>query len=256
MLDQVQELALELPWGRLRNPARRVLLAILMVSYFVAGQRLIPLAVEGRASTLHCFLDDLVPFWPWTMYLYAFVYTSMLYPLFVVRCDRLFRRVVLAYFAVLTIAFACFLAFPVTAIGLRPAPAMLRDEVFHEWGLKLNYALDPPYNLFPSLHLSIAATAMLSAWKASRRFGVLATPIVAGVGMSIVTVKQHYVVDGLGAIILAAAVFLLVLRPYPTDAVPEGQRSYSWRGPAAYAAFHCLVYLGLFVAFRMGAKAW
>ncbi len=256
MIEHVHPFSLAARRWRPRAPIDRWLVALALVAYFVVGFRVLPMTAVGRATTLRTALDDKIPFLPWTMYLYAFVYTAMLYPLFVVRCSRLFNRVVLAYFAVLTLSFLCYLAFPVTSVGLRPDSSMLSDHVFHEWGLKLNFALDEPYNLFPSLHLSIATLAMLSAWKASPRLGALALPIVVGVGIAIVTVKQHYVVDGVAALALSAAVYCWILRPYPTRQIAERQRTYGWRGAARYFAFHCAIYLALYGAFRMGVTAW
>jgi hypothetical protein len=259
MFDQDEVGSLELPipaWLRQREMLQRWLMAAAMVVYFVVGFRLVPMVAAGRATTLWTTLDDRIPFLPWTIYVYAFVYTAMLYPLFVVRCSRLFQRVAMAYFAVLTISFVCYAVFPVTSIGLRPNTAGLSDHVFHEWGIKLNYALDEPYNLFPSLHLSIAILAMLSAWKAAPRVGALALPIVGGVGIAIFTTKQHFLADGVAAIGLAVAVFLWILQPYASREVPEAQRTFGYRGAAGYFAFHCGVYLALYVAFRMGARVW
>ena len=235
----------------------RALAAGSIVAFWMLGYHLIALGIEPtHAHILATGLDDAIPFVSWTVYLYSWVYTSMLYPAFVIRSPVLFRRVFLAYLAVIGPSLVVFAYFPVTAIGLRPDVSVLDTSVFHELGVRLTYFVDPPYNLFPSLHLSIATIAFLSAWKARRLYGILYLPIVAAVGVSICTMKQHYIADGLAALVLAGIVYALVLRPFWTAPRRERDIAYGWTGPAGYLAFHSCVYLGLYVAFEAGFAPW
>lgn len=233
---------------------RRVLVTAAMVAYFIGGFHLVAALAPGRpAHRLATPLDHAIPFVPWTVWIYSWVYTSALYPAFVVRSAALFRRVVRAYLVVLTTSFACFAAFPVTSIGLRPDAAALDPATFVGWGLRLTYAVDPPYNLFPSLHLSVAAISALSAWHAAPALGAPALLVVAGIAVSICTTKQHYVADGAGALLLAALVYAAVLRP-PAAPDPE-PRSLGARGATLYLLFHSLVFGGLYAAYLLGWRA-
>lgn len=256
MADQTRSFDLELSPDLQRGQSWRLLVALALVAYFVIGFRVGPMLSGNRGVSLRTPLDDQIPFLPWTIYFYASFYVALAYPLFVVRCPRLFDRVAMAYFAVLSLCFVCYLVFPVTAVGFRPDPSILDDHVFHEWGLKLTYALDEPSNLFPSLHLSMAVMLALAAWKASPWLGALALPLVAGVTVAIFTVKQHYLADGVAALGLAAGVYYWILRPYPDRQVAEEERSNGWRGVARFAVFHAGVLLACYVAFRLGVKAW
>lgn len=239
-----------------RDLAVRVAAAVLVIGYFIGGFHLVAaLARHQQVHTLRTSLDDAIPLVPWTVYLYSWVYTSALYPLFVVRGPRLFRRTVVAYLVVLTASFACFALFPVTSIGLRPDPRVLDDRVFHGWGLRLTYVADPPYNLFPSLHLSIACIALLSAARASVRLAALALPIVVAIAITICTTKQHFVADGLGALVLSAVVYRAVLAPYRREDDPS-PRTFGARGPLLYLLFHASVYAALYALFRSGFRAW
>lgn len=56
----------------------------------------------SAAHRLDTRLDHAIPFLPWTVWIYSLVYTSVFLPVFVVRCPRLFRRVIVAF--VLTMA--------------------------------------------------------------------------------------------------------------------------------------------------------
>jgi len=144
-----------------------------------------------------------------------------------------------------------FAALPVTSVGLRTARSDLDVTRFSPWAVSVLYRLDPPFNLFPSLHLSIAALAALAAAKARKSYGAAALCGVALVSASICTVKQHFVLDGFGGGVLAAAVYAVVLRPYRP--APSTDPAFSWRGPAAYAGLLAVAYAGLYVGFRLAA---
>ena len=238
-----------------RTVAARLAVAVgIFIALFLAYNVVARILGPGRAHSLRTPLDDSIPFVPQTVYLYSAVYTAMLLPLFTIRCPDLFRRAVLAYLVVIAVSLVCFAAYPVTAIGFRPADATIDTTSFYGWGVRLTYAVDPPYNLFPSLHLSIAVTAAIAAWKARPAFGVMAGAIATGIGVSITTMKQHFVADGVGALLVSVTVWALLLRPYVRD--PDGRSAWSWRGPLSYLAFHASVYAALYAAYRAGATAW
>lgn len=240
----------------LREALVRAAVAALVVAYFIGGFHLVASLAKGaRVHTLRTPIDDAIPFVPWTVYLYSWVYTSAMYPLFVVRGRQLFRRTVLAYLSVLTASFACFVLFPVTSIGLRPDVRALRDDVFHEWGMRLTYFADPPYNLFPSLHLSIACIALFASARASVRLAALAAPVVVAIAVTILTTKQHFVADGLGAFAVASLVDWFVLRPYRREHDPS-PRTFGAKGPLLYLLFHSTVYGALYLLFRSGFRPW
>jgi hypothetical protein len=122
-----------------------------------------------------------------------------LLPLFVVRDPAVFRRVALAYLLAIASAFAVFLLFPVTSQGLRVDARLYADAGFAGWLLQLLYFLDPPLNLFPSLHLALALLAALAARRVHRRSGAAALAWTACIAASVCTTKQHFAVDALRA---------------------------------------------------------
>ena len=190
-------------------------------------------------------LDAQIPFIARSVWIYLLIFPLALLPLFVVRCQRLFRRTAVAYAIAITISLFCFTFFPVTSLALRADPAMLDLTRASDWAVVTLYSIDPPYNLFPSLHLSIAALAVFSAWKAAKLYGVAAFVALVFVSVSICTVKQHVVLDALGGVALGALVSFFVLRPYRPQA--GANPAYSWRGPLLYVAFLMLVYTGFYL---------
>lgn len=232
--------------------ARRCTLTAGLIALFLLGYYAIALSLDAeRAHTLATPLDDAIPFIAASIYVYAWTYTALLFPLFTVRCPRLFDRVALAYAIVIAAALPCYLFFPVTALSLREATSALDPTRFDEWGVLLNYRLDPPLNLFPSVHMAIVTVAVGAAWRARRRYGVVATCAASAIAVSICTVKQHYVLDALAGLGLGLVAYSMAIRPYRA-ADADGPIAYGWHGPALYLALHSSVYLALYGVFRSG----
>lgn len=235
--------------GTLPSDGReKAILVGLLCLWTFGGYYLIGLTFDpSKAASLNTSIDDAIPFLPSFMWAYEGVYTALLYPVFVVRCQRLFRRVAWGYFWVATVSIVIWALFPVAATNLRPDVTHLDTSVFHCWGLRVNYALDPPLNLFPSLHVAIATLAALSAYKARPLYGALGAVGAVLITLSTVFVKQHFVADGVGGIVLAALVYRFTIAGYQRDFAEPEAVAYSWRGPLGYALFH----LSLVVVFLM-----
>ena len=74
------------------------------------------------------------------------------------------------------------------------------------------YASDQPYNDFPSLHTSLSTIIAIHWWRVDRRIGVAAAIWMALIVASTVLVKQHYVADVAGGLVLAGVTSVLVMR--------------------------------------------
>jgi membrane-associated phospholipid phosphatase len=222
-----------------------------LVTFFITGYFGVGLSTDpARARELATFLDDEIPFIACSIWMYLWIFPAALIPLFVVRCPHLLRRTALAYAVATAVSLVCFTAFPVTSERLRVHSATLDIARPSDLAVSVLYSLDPPYNLFPSLHLSIAALSAFSAWKAARSYGAAAFVGVGFVGVSACTVKQHFLLDTLGGLVLAALTGALILRPYRS-----GQRlklRHTWRGPVAYFVLLTLCYAGFYAAFLFG----
>jgi len=233
-------------WGRIE----RAVIVCCVLSVYVAGYFWIGWNTPAaRAHSLWTALDRRVPFVPEAIFLYAWMYTAMVFPLFSVRSRALFRRVALAYAVTIAISFAVFLVYPVSGVELRQSAGPVDPARFSGWGIRTLYALDPPYNLFPSIHLSIATLAALAAGTARRSYGVIGAPCVVLIAASVSLVKQHYLADVAAGVALAVAVHGVFIRPHRPAAAEEP--AYGWLGPAAYLAFHAAVYAAAYAAFRM-----
>lgn len=202
-------------------------------------------ATDGAAS-LRTPIDGAIPFWPASVIAYAWVYPAAFLPAFVVRSTPLFRRVLIAYLLVIGLSFISFLLFPVSASGLRPPVDSLDPSRFPEWGTALLYRLDPPVNLFPSLHLGLATLSAFACRRAHRRIGTLALLALALAAVSVCTVKQHFVVDALAGLALGFAAYTLVVGQRPADAPDD---AFPIGLPSAYVGAVLLLYLTFYAAF-------
>ncbi len=239
------------------RPGEKVALVSALFVLTFAGYYAVGLTSSTEtATTLRTPLDDAIPFVPAAMWLYTWVYSAMFYPAFVVRCPYLFRRACLSYAIVVVVSLVTWVAYPVTSLGLRVPPAAIEPTSFPLWGLKLNYTLDPPYNCFPSLHMSIATVAALSAARASRLWGLLAIPPALGIAAAIALVKQHWVLDGVAGALLGAGAYALAVHPARVDGRPEDELAFGWRGPATYMAVHCGMYVALYATYLTGWAPW
>src|ERR1700681_3083304 len=100
---------------------------------------------------------------------------------------RVYRSAALTMIIVWFISYACFfflqsyVARPNIA-GTDPFSAMVRGV----------YAIDRPYNDFPSLHTSLSTIIAMHWWRIDRRAGIAAAAWTGLIVMSTVLIKQHY----------------------------------------------------------------
>jgi membrane-associated phospholipid phosphatase len=120
------------------------------------------------------------------------------------------------------VAYAFFLAYPTMAP--RPNDRAVIGDGFALWGLRFLYEADPPFNCFPSLHVAHSFVSALTCFRLSRRLGITTGICAALVGISTLFTKQHYVLDVLAGVALAGLSYVLFLRRYPRDDVPELDR--------------------------------
>lgn len=192
---------------------------------------------KSRAISLATWIDDGTPFLPAATWVYTLVYLSALYPLFVVKSRRLFHAVGATFASVMLISFVVFLIQPVSTQVLgqppfRPLIADLPDGDFTSWTLCLNFHLDPPNNCFPSLHIGLAFAVVSSCWRASRKAGLVTLFAALAISVSTMLVKQHYIADVVGGLIVAGIVDRLVMSRY--DAMNE---PFEERGQEAWVAW-------------------
>jgi membrane-associated phospholipid phosphatase len=200
---------------RVRLPM--VVLVLLVPFYLLIAEQ----AREGTPHVPELAWDRVLPLQPSWALVYGSLYLFLiLLPVFVVRQEELIRRTVWAYLMVWMIAYVCFLMYPTMA----SRPAKVMGEGFVVWSLRFLYSSDPPYNCFPSLHVAHSFVSALTCYRVHRGVGIAAALSASVVGVSTLFTKQHYVLDVIAGMFLALVAYIVFLRRYPREAVPELDR--------------------------------
>lgn len=194
-----------------------VALMALVPVYLVIANR----AQRGVVYAPELAFDRALPLVPaWALVYGLFYLYLIVLPVFVVRDVPHVRRTFFAYLAVWISAYIVFLVYPTVA----PRPAVVAGDGFAVWGLRFLYGADPPYNCFPSLHVAHSFVSAFTCRRVHRGVGRAALVCAALVAMSTMLTKQHYVVDVIAGITMAAAATTAALWTYPAERVPEHDR--------------------------------
>jgi membrane-associated phospholipid phosphatase len=142
--------------------------------------------------------DIWLAFLPWTIWPYILLLlTDFFFPLMIAD-RRLFKVTMRAYAFTAMISFTVWALFPTT---LPRADMMTTGDSLSEVTYRLLIAVDPPNNCFPSGHISIPTVlfwALAKQWPRWRGILWLSFGLLS---LTILTTKQHYVVDLFGGLI-------------------------------------------------------
>lgn len=234
----------------------RALLSVAVVLFFITGYFGVGwLAVDPtRARTLATPLDAAIPFLLESVVIYWSILPMGLLPIFVVRDPALFRRIALAYTVVIALALTAFVILPVNSLDLRPDASSYASAGFSGWLLRLLYFVDPPLNLFPSLHLALATLAALAARYVHAQIGAFALVWTACIAAAVCTTKQHFIVDVVAGIALGGLAHLAFVAR--GEESTRGDRSFGSSGIARFASLVAVFYAALYGAYRAGVDPW
>ncbi|MBI3070761.1 MAG: phosphatase PAP2 family protein [Deltaproteobacteria bacterium] len=180
--------------------------AAVLTTYTLIGK-----AVAGRTEfDFFTPLDDLVPYWPWTVWCYTPFYVIIfnLIALAIPHRDAFFRTLRAIGYA-FVICCVSFVALPSTY----PIPAIPVST--HPWSAELLAfirSIDVPNNTFPSSHVALSFACALGVFHDNKRWGVVALVLAACLAVSIVTTKHHYVVDAIAGLAVGYAAYWFAFR--------------------------------------------
>lgn len=154
-------------------------------------------------------IDDWIPVIPPFVIPYVslepLIYASLV--LFLLFRTRIFQSAALSMIAAWLISYAFY--FFLQSLMIRPQ--LTGSDPFTQMILQV-YASDNPYNDFPSLHTSLSTIMAMHWWRIDRRLGAPVAIWVALIVASTVFIKQHYIADVIGGLILAYGTATLFLR--------------------------------------------
>ncbi len=162
---------------------------------------------------LEICLDQLVPFLPWTVFIYfgCYFYWAVNYTLCARQKKALAYRFFCADFLAKTVCLVLFILLPTT--NIRPS---VNGQTIWDNLMRLLYQIDAPSNLFPSIHclvswlcyIGIRGKQNIPKW-----YRCSSCLMAAAVFLSTLTTKQHVFWDVAGGVLLAEVSYWLAGRP-------------------------------------------
>ena len=185
--------------------------AVQTLIYFVIGRA----HIERSTEMLRTRLDDAIPLLPITAWFYLPVYAGIFIIAIVGFRTRLhFDRALSGVGLIMLVGVVGHLV----VRAEYPRPVLVAPyATLSEWFLAQVQAIDPPGNVFPSLHVAHTSSLALILWHENRRLGRVVIGLAALLAVSTLTTKQHFVVDVVAGFALAALARLAVLRGVPAS---------------------------------------
>lgn len=184
---------------------------LFMIGYFAIGYVLINWFNENRTHYFDVVIpgERGIPFVPIFILGYLFVYISIAYLYALIDDIVLMHRAVVAYLLLTTLCYGIFIAFPVK-MDIRPEVASMEMRGWIDYVVRAYFVVDRPYNALPSVHVSYPTMATFLVWR-SRPIGrwvLLGMAVFTAI--SVVLVKQHFVMDVITGALAASLCYLLV----------------------------------------------
>ncbi|RZA05280.1 MAG: phosphatase PAP2 family protein [Proteobacteria bacterium] len=181
--------------------------------YFVLGTAA-TIIIYSFTNRVHYFeprylqfdaIDRMMPFWPWTIWIYLTEFIIFICAYFALRSKELQSRYFYAYMTLLVLSAIVFVLYPVT---FPRADYPTYSANFNEKGMEfLRTYMDSPANCLPSLHVSTSLISALAFWKESRWKAWVFMIWAIAISITTMTTKQHYFIDVWTATILTFVVF-------------------------------------------------
>ena len=126
---------------------------------------------------------------------------------FLVFRTRVFQSAALAVITAMLVSYLFYFFFQTEVIR----PVLTGTDLFTRM-IRDVYAGDNPFNDFPSLHTSVSTILAIHWMRFDRRAGIVASIWTALIVASTVLIKQHYVADVIGGLLLAFGASWLYIR--------------------------------------------
>lgn len=185
-----------------------LLLAIVCNTLVYNGSRIV--TSRMKHYDLSCWLDEKIPFLPWTItiYLGCYLFWAVNYVIASRQKKELAYRFLSADIFAKLICLFFFLLLPTTNVR----PVIEGNTIFHT-AMQFLYQIDAADNLFPSIHCLTSwfcYIAVRDNEKIPKWYRRVSLGIAVAICISTLTTKQHVLVDVAGGILLAEGSYYLV----------------------------------------------
>jgi membrane-associated phospholipid phosphatase len=147
---------------------------------------------RNRYYDVSLWFEKDIPFVPSMIIGYSFVFLLVAILFLVIDNMPDFWDICRRFLTMTLICFTIFLLFPVR-MKFRPEVGVGEDWItelvsFYFW-------MDKPYNLFPSMHLAASFFVAFYCLRKGKIIGWITMTMATVVGVSVVLLKQHYIMD-------------------------------------------------------------
>jgi membrane-associated phospholipid phosphatase len=161
------------------------------------------------------FLDSIIPIVPIFLVPYVLYYPLLLLPFWVAYKrdqnsdhQRYLFAVGTAFFLAATVCNVIFMLFPTEIIRPTVSGSGLMSEA-----LRFVHKVDGSVALFPSGHVTYSLLAALTTTHLDERLAVVVWPTALLILPATVLIKQHYILDVLGGVLVALITYYAFFRP-------------------------------------------
>jgi len=181
-----------------------IILPIININYIIAGE----LAERGKDITIA--IDKEIPYislfiFPY-IYWYIFVFLGLVFILFKDR--KRYLRTLMGIYIGMCICYVFYYLYPVEM-----ARPVISDTTIPNKIVNIIYELDRPLNCFPSIHvLNTYIIMRFTRIKDNKSWFIYTNIVGTLIILSTFFIKQHFVLDGVAAIIIAELVIFLTNR--------------------------------------------
>jgi len=173
---------------------KKTLGLILLVTFYTVGYLGINRINDYRTHyyDVSLWFEKDIPFVPAMIIGYSFVFFLIIILFLVIDNMPDFWEMCIRFFNMSLFCFIIFLIFPVR-MDLRPEVGMADGWIMEL--VSFYFWIDHPYNLFPSMHLSASFFSAFYCMRKGRIIGWITMIMAITVGISVVLLKQHYIMD-------------------------------------------------------------
>lgn len=172
-----------------------------------------------KYHVIHTRLDDFIPFSEYFIipYLLWFLYVGAAIFWFFLHDRDGYYRLCTYLFTGMTIALLICTLYP---NGTNFRPAVDPDKNIFSWLVVRLWGVDTPTNVFPSIHVYNSVCVHIAVCKSpllkkNRKLVIASGILMTAICLATVFLKQHSVIDGCGAILMAACIYPLAYAPVP-----------------------------------------
>jgi len=150
-------------------------------------------------------IENKIPYLPIFFPVYFLAIPLTILPIFIIKNNKLFNKLVKAYLITTLITAIVLLLYPIKLVR----PLITETGIYHQI-IQFFYNVIPAYSTMPSLHMSLMVLASLFIKKENKKLGNILIILTILIAISILLVKAHYLLDLIVGFILAMVIYEII----------------------------------------------